>query len=52
METIDEIEGERDPDDRQHINDFVIHVQACLIEMDSSTFPASSIWSSVFSSVS
>ena len=36
----------------QDIKDVVIHAQACLMEMDSSTLPASSMWSSVFSRLS
>ena len=52
VEAVDEIEDQRDADDDQDIEDVVIHAQPCLIEMDSSTFPASSMWSSVFSSVS
>jgi hypothetical protein len=52
METIDEIEDERDGHDNQDVRYSGVHAQACLMEMDSSTFPTSSMWSRVFSSVS
>src|SRR5215208_1994450 len=52
VKAIDEVEDQRNSDDDEDIQNVVIHAQACLMEMDSSTFPASSIWSRVFSSVS
>ncbi len=52
VEPVDEIEREGDRDDDQNVDDVVAHAQACLMEMDSSTLPTSSMWSSVFSIVS
>jgi hypothetical protein len=52
VETVDEIEDEGNCDDGEDVQNVVGHAQACLMEMDSSTFPASSMWSRVFSSVS
>jgi hypothetical protein len=43
MKSIDEIEDQRDRDDHQNVRDSLVHAQPCLMEMDSSTFPASSM---------
>src|SRR5688572_11642885 len=52
VKTIDEIEDQGDCNDGEDVPNIVSHAQACLMEMDSSTFPASSMWSRVFSRVS
>ena len=52
VEAVDEVEGQSDCDDGQDVHNFMAHAQLCLIEMDSSTLPASSMWSRVFSRVS
>ena len=43
VEAVDEIEDQRHRDDHDYIQDGVVHAQACLMEIDSRTFPASSM---------
>jgi hypothetical protein len=43
VEAVDEVENQRHGYNSDYVQDDVVHAQACLMEIDSRTLPASSI---------